>query len=234
MQSFIDKQYTKERTYIWNKHLGGGFSLTSELKPIENTHTEVCDAKFLGKKYKVYKNLVDGITFIPADLTDFSDDFGPIIKYSQSFYGKPGFTFSSMERKNGTVETRVYTFSTTMSQNGLPQVLCQFGTFADENNDLQQAFLKSGKTLSHFIVSNEHHRTANDPETITVKLERDKKSTRWNTGIYNLQAMTKEKLEDYFSFPYDTSDNKSAMIKLAEEIYKNELEKKSAKQKQKA
>lgn len=234
MQSFIEKQFKKEQAYVWKNHLGGCIQFTSEPKQIEDVQVQVWDAKFLGKKYKVYRDMVDGITFIPADLTNFTDDFGPIIQYSQNIYGKPAFSFSSMERTNGTIKTRTYSFSTSMSEQGLPQMLCNFGIVEDENNNLQQAFMKSGKSLAHFIASNDHHAAARDPETITVKVEKDKQTTRWNAGIYNLQSMTKEQLEDYFSFPYDSADRRSTMTKLAEAIYQNELEKKNSKQKQKA
>ena len=139
-----------------------------------------------------------------------------------------------MTRINGVVETKVFTFTSTMSQNGLPQVLCQFGTFADENNDLERAFIQSGKTLPHFIASRGHMAAAKDPNTYTVKIERDKEKTRWNSGVYRLDSMTQESLEDYFSFPYELSDNKSSMIKLAEAIYQTQITKKDAKQKQKA
>lgn len=234
MQSFIEKQFKKEQKYIWNKHLGGGIFLTSDLKQIENTHVQMCDAKFLRKKYKVYKDPVEGVTLIPADLTDFSDDFGPIIKYGQTTYGQLGFTFISMERTNATVTTRTYTFTTMMSSDNMPQVLCQFATFADENNDLQKAFLQSGKTLAHFVAGNNHLSAVHDPNQYTVKVRRDKTKTNWNAGVYNLQSMTKERLDEYFTFPYDAADNKTSMIKLAETIYQNELEKQDSKQKQKA
>lgn len=232
MQQFIEEQYTKDKTHIWNEHLAGGFSLTSPFKPIDNNYTEVCDAIFLGKKYRLYRNKLCGMNLIPEDLIDFSDDFAPIIKFSQNFSGTLAFSFISMQRKNGVIETKLYTFLT--SQDNMPQVICQFATSNDENNHVQQEFLKSGKTLTQFIAQNKHLSAAHDKDTITVKVQRNKTTTRWNVGEYNLPSMTKEKLADYFSYPYNSSDNESSLIKLAEEIYKKELDMKESKKKQKA
>lgn len=229
MQQLLEKLKTEQRS-LWSKYFNGSIQLTSKFTPVPSSPVEVCTAKVDGQKYTFYKDYTGGILLIPRRTKTFTDDFGPIYKYSESTYGLPSFNFQVFEKKDGTVKTASYTYTTTYLGQDKPQISAKFDEFDDSNNALERAYIESGKSFSHFVSSSAFSSTLQTDNAITVNLMREENETKYNVGVYPMHALTKDKLQEYFSLPYKTDDTETPMVQLADNIYEQEKEKETSKQ----
>lgn len=229
MQKLLE-DLKKEQRCLWNKHFNGSIKLTSQFTQVPDAPVEVCSAKIEDKKYAFYKDYAGGITLIPRRTKTFTDDFGPIYRYCESTYGLPAFTFQVFEKKDGTMKTASYTYSTTYLGQDKPQISAKFGEFDDSNNTLERAFIESGKSFSHFVASSSFASTMQTDDAITVNLMREEDKTNYNVGVYPMHSLSKERLQEYFTLPFETDDITTPMVQLANDIYEQEKAKKSSKQ----
>ena len=232
MQKLKQIQDTEKR-YIKDHYLGKSIEITSAFQSLSGAPVEWCSAKIDGRKYKLYRNYANGITLIPKETKDFSEDFGPIYKVSENTFGKPSFSFQVFERRNGTVTSTVFSFQSELFKEGCPQVTATFSEYDDENNNLEVQRFLSGKTLPHFVASDQLANTVKSENTITINVARGDEETRYNVSTFNLANMTREQLDEYFSLPHQ-ADNDKPMTQIADEIYHRELEKRTEKVKEKA
>ena len=170
---------------------------------------------------------------MPRRTKTFTNDFGPIYKYTESVYGPPGFTFQVFEKKDGTVKSASYTYSTTYLGQNKPQISAKFDEFDDSNNALEIAYIQSGKTFSHFVASSSFAAMLQTDNAITVNLMREEGETRYNVGVYPMHALSKEKLHEFFTLPYSNEDTTTPMVELAENIYNQKKEASKQYQKEK-